>query len=76
MCGKKISKHVAAFDYMDTILTVFSGTSGGVCIISSASVVGARTGIARASFTVSFFFNNRNNQEITEYNKKQKEKAW
>ena len=42
-----------------------SATDGGVCIISSASVVGAPVGIAGAIFTLIFFFNNRNNQEIT-----------
>ena len=29
-CSKKLSKYVAAFDYMDKVLIVLSGTSGGV----------------------------------------------
>ena len=33
-------------------MTVLSPTSGGVCIMSSASVAGAPTGIAGASFTL------------------------
>ena len=53
-CSKKLSKYVAAFDYIDKILIVLSATSGGVCIISSASVVGAPIGIAGASFTLIF----------------------
>ena len=53
-CSKKLSKYVAAFDYIDKILIVLSATSGGVCIISSASVVGASDGIAGASFTLIF----------------------
>ena len=53
-CSKKLSKYVAAFDYIDKILIVLSATSGGVCIISSASVVGAPIGIAGASFTSIF----------------------
>ena len=32
-CSKKISKNVAAFDYIDKVLIVLSATSGGVCII-------------------------------------------
>ena len=28
-CSKKLSKHVAAFDYIDKILIVLSATSGG-----------------------------------------------
>ena len=72
---KKLSKYVAAFDYIDKILIVLSATSGGVCIISFVSIVGALIGISGASFTLIFFLSNGNNKEITEYNKKQKEKA-
>ena len=36
------------------ILIVLSGTSSGVCIISSASVIGAPVGITSASFTLIF----------------------
>ena len=53
-CSKKIGKYVAAFDYIDKILIVLSATSGGVCIISSASVVRAPIGIVGASFTLFF----------------------
>ena len=53
-CSKKLSKYVTAFDYIDKILIVLSATSSGVCIISSASVVGAPAGIASASLTLIF----------------------
>ena len=53
-CSKKSSKYVTAFDYIDKILTVLSATSNGVCIISSASIVGAPAGIASASLTLIF----------------------
>ena len=53
-CSKKLSKCVTAFDYIGKILIVLSATSSGVCIISSASVVGAPVGIASASFTLIF----------------------
>ena len=49
---KKLSKYVTAFDYIDKILTVLSAASSGVCIISSASVVGAPVGIESATFTL------------------------
>ena len=75
LCSKKLSKYVAAFDYIDKFLIVLSATSGEVCIVSSVSVVGAPVGIAGASFFLIFFFNHSNNQTITEHNKKQKEKA-
>ena len=48
--SKKLSKYVTAFDYIDKILTVLSAASSGVCIISSASVVGAPVGIESATF--------------------------
>ena len=53
-CSKKLSKHATAFDYIYKVLFVLSATSGGLCIISSASVVGAPIGIAGASFTIIF----------------------
>ena len=54
LCSKKISKYVAAFDYIDKILIVFSATSGWVCIISSVSVLGAPVETAGAIFTLIF----------------------
>ena len=53
-CSKKLNKYVTTFDYIDKILIVLSATSSGVCIISSASVVGVPVGIASASFTLIF----------------------
>ena len=54
LCSKKLSKYVAAFDYIDRILIVLSATTGGVSICSFTSIVGALVGIARASFTLIF----------------------
>ena len=54
LCSKKLSKYVAAFDYIDKILIVLGATSGGVSIISFTSVVEAPVGIASASFTLIF----------------------
>ena len=51
-CSKKLSKYVTTFDYIDKMLIVLSATNSGVCIISSASVVGAPVRIASASFTL------------------------
>ena len=53
-CSKKLSKYVTALDYIDKILMVLSAKSSGVCLISSANVVGAPVGIASASFTLIF----------------------
>ena len=51
LCSKKLSKYVTAFGYIDSILFALSG---GVCIISSASVAGAPVKIAGARFTFIF----------------------
>ena len=53
-CSKKLSKYVAAFDYIDQVLVVLSATTGGVSICSFTSDVGAPVGIASASFTLTF----------------------
>ena len=53
-CSKKLSKYVAAFDYIDKILIVLSATTGGIFICLFTSVAGAPVGIASASFTLIF----------------------
>ena len=53
-CSKKLSKYVAAFDYIDKVLIVLSATSGEVSIISFTNIVGVPVGIASASFTIIF----------------------
>ena len=53
-CSEKLSKYVAALDYIDKMLIVLSATVGGVSICSFTSIVGAPVGIASASFTLYF----------------------
>ena len=52
--SKKLSTHIAAFDYIDKTLIVLSVTSGGISIIFFTSVVGIPAGLASASFTLVF----------------------
>ena len=54
LSSKKLSKYVTTFNYIDKILIVLNATTGGVCIISHATVVGAPVGIASAGFTILF----------------------
>ena len=54
LCSKKLSKYVTAFDYIDKVLIVLCATTGGVCIVSHAIVVGAPVGITSAGFTIAF----------------------
>ena len=58
-CSKKLSKYVAAFDYIDKVLIVLNATSGGICVISSVSVVGAPVGIEGARFPLIFYLKTR-----------------
>ena len=53
-CSKKLSKYVAAFDYIEKILIVLSATTGGVTICSFTSIVGEQVGIVSAKFTLIF----------------------
>ena len=76
-CCKKLSKYVAAFDYVDKVLIVVSATSGGVSICSFTSVVGAPVGIARARFMLIFSLTTgivRKLQSITRNKKKKHDK--
>ena len=59
-CSQKLSKYVTTFYYIDKILIVLSATTEGVSLISFTSVIAAPVGIASASVTLIFFFNNWN----------------
>ena len=50
--SEKLSKYIAAFDYIGKTLNVLSATSKGISIISFASVVGVHEVLASASFTL------------------------
>ena len=52
--SKKLTKYVAASDYINKTLIVLPATSGEVSIISFESVIGVSAGIASASFTLAF----------------------
>ena len=70
-CSKTLSKYVAAFNYIDKIL---SATSGGASIISFLSVVGAPVGITSASFTRIFFLTTRIVKKLLSITRKKKKK--
>ena len=52
--SKRLSKYVAAFDYIDKILIVLSTAGGGASIISFTTVIGAPAVISSASFSLVF----------------------
>ena len=71
---KKLSEHVAAFDYIDKILIVLSTTTGGVFIFSFTSIVGAPVGIAIASFTLIFSLTSGITKKLLSTTRKKKKK--
>ena len=72
--GKKLSKHITAFNYFGKALIVLSPKSGGVSIISFASVIGAPAGIASASFTLVFSLATRIIKKVLEITRNKKKK--
>ena len=52
--SKKLSKYIAAFDYIDKTLIVLSAASGGISTISFTSAIGVPARIASPSFTLIF----------------------
>ena len=64
------SKYIAIFDYFGKTLIVLSATSGGISIISFASIIRAPVGIASSSFTLIFSLTTGIIKKIIENNKK------
>ena len=73
-CSKKLSKYLAAFDDINKVLIVLSAASDRVCIISSASLVGAPVGITRASFTLIFSLTTGTSKRLLNITRSKKEK--
>ena len=53
-CSQKLNKYITILDYIDKILVILSATTGGVSLISFASIIGAPVGIISASFILIF----------------------
>ena len=74
-CSKKLSKCVAAFDYIDKILIVLSARTGGVSCILFTTIAGAPVGIASASLTLFFSLTTGITKKLLNITRKKKEKA-
>ena len=74
-CSQKLSKYIAAFDYIDKILIVLSATTGGVSIVTITTIVGARVGTTSASFTLGFSLSTGAIKKLLNITRKKKEKA-
>ena len=65
--SKKLSKYIAAFDYIDKTLIVSCATSGGINFFCKCYWSSCR--ISKCKFYSCIFFNHRNNKKIIESNK-------
>ena len=72
--SKKLSKYIAAFDYIDKTLIVLSATSGGISIISFTNVIGIHAGIASAIFTLAFSLTTGIIKKLLKITRKKKKK--
>ena len=72
LCIKKLSKYVAVFNYIDHALIVLSATRAEYQLFCLQVLLEHQLEQQVQGF---FFSNNKNSLKITEYNKKQKEKA-
>ena len=69
---KKLSKYIATFNCIDKTLIVLFARSGGISIISFASVIGIHKGLASASFTLVFFLTTGIIKKILKVTRKKK----
>ena len=73
--SKKLSKYIAAFDYIDKTLIVLYATSRGISIISFTSVIEVPAGIASASFALVFSLTTGIVKKLFKMTRKKKEKT-
>ena len=52
--SKRLSKHIASFDYFHKSLIVLSVTTGSISIASFTIVIGTPVGMTSASFNLAF----------------------
>ena len=52
LMSKRLSKHIASFDYFDKSLIVLSVTTSSISIASFSTVIGAPVGMASATFSL------------------------
>ena len=70
--SKKLSKHIAAFDYIDKTLTVLSTKDGRINIIFYTSVIGVPAGLASVSLTLVFYLTRGILKELLKVTRKKK----
>ena len=74
--SKKLSKYIAAFDYIDKTLTVLYATSRGISIISFTNVIEILAGLATVSFTLVFSLGTGIIKKLLKVTRKKKKKHY
>ena len=74
--SKKLSKYIAAFDYIDKTLIALSATSGRISIISFTSVIEIPAGLASVSFALVFSLTTGIIKKLLKVTRKQKKKRY
>ena len=54
LMSKRLSKHIASFDYFDESLIILSVTTVSISVASFATAIGASIGIVSTSFSLAF----------------------
>ena len=75
LCSRKLSKYVAAFDYIDKVLIVLSAITAWSVYHFFYKCCWGSCRISKCKFYSNSLSSNRNNQKITKHSKKQKEKT-
>ena len=73
--SKKLSKCIAAFNYIDKTLVVLSATNGGISIIYFTSLIAILAGKASTIFTLIFSLTTGIIKKTVKSNKKKEEKT-
>ena len=74
--SKKLSKYIAAFDYIDKTLIVLSATSGGISIISFTSFIKVPAELARVYFAFVFSLTTGIIKKLLKVTRKKKKKQY
>ena len=73
--SKKLSKHIATFDYADKIFIILSASFSTLSILSHATVFGIPVGLAGASLAVVFSLTTEIIKKILDVTRKKKKKT-
>ena len=72
--SKKLSKHIATFDYIDKTVIALSATVEGIIIVSFTRVIGVPAGLTSACFTLALSLTTGVIKKLLKITRKKKKK--